>query len=144
MCDIERRAYYINDEGIGKSKEYRQEMVKKAIKFAKSLIDKDKTAHNIVFLCGVGDNGDQWLPINLFNTLWNEGIEQNNVQYRAASLKTYCRCYSYNDIIISMGCSSYSLKPLDKYKNIGYIIAVPWAKRVCESWIRQNKAIEIE
>lgn len=44
MCDIERRAYYINDEGIGKSKEYRQEMVKKALKFAKSIIEDDKNS----------------------------------------------------------------------------------------------------
>ena len=144
MCDIERRAYYINDEGIGKSKEYRQKMVKKALKFAKSIIENDKTAHNVILFCSMRENGYLWMRDSTFDKLWTNGEEHNNIRYYATSLKTYCKCNGYNDIVICMGCVSSALKSLDKYKDIGYVISVPWTKQSSMEWIVENNAMEIE
>ena len=142
--DFERQDFYIDDEGIGKSEDYRQDMTKKALQFAMSLIKNDTSVSNIVFLCSTKEKGYQWLPSKLFDSLWNYSQQDNNIQYRATSLQTYRKCCHYYDIVICMGCFSSALNTLDRYTNIKYIISLPWIKAMNEDWILRNNATKIK
>ena len=144
MNEFERQNYFIDDEGIGKTDAYRQDMIKKAIQFAKSLMENDDSTRNVTFLCSVKDRGYQWLPADFFNSLWKDGKRSDSgIMYRASSLQTY-RGGGYYDIVISMGCVSSALDTLDKFDSVKYVIAVPWAKGMCEQWIERTGATKIE
>lgn len=110
----------------------------KAYKFALKLVKEDNNIKKIIFLVA-SKNNCGWL-----DRLYGEskvkqlfkGINNGNLLLKIETIRTYSNSYSNGtDVVIACGLNSKEIFKVEDYRNIGYIIAIPWLKELIQSWI---------
>lgn len=113
-----------------------------ALKFAISLLKSDDSIKKIFFLISSKRNTgwlDRIYGIDVVKKLFN-GINQNGVLLKIETIRTLQNNYSKaTDIVIACGLSSDEIFKIEDYKNVKYIIAIPWLKELTQSWININQ-----
>lgn len=113
-----------------------------ALQFAISLFKKDEQIKRIIFLVGSKSNTgwlDRLYGNDVVKKLFN-GINQNGVLVKIETVRTLKNTYfTESDIIISCGLNSDEIFKIEDYRNIKYIIAIPWLKELALSWINTNQ-----
>lgn len=118
-----------------------------AFQFAVSLVKSDNQIKKIIFLVG-SKNKTGWLDrlygSDVVKKLFN-GINQNGILVKVETLRTLQNNYSTKtDIIIACGLNSDEIFKIEDYRNIKYIIAIPWLKELTQSWINTNQPLLLE
>lgn len=124
--------YYIdthgNDDGAYDS----------AYKFALKLAKQESNIKKIIFLVATKNNTG-WL-----DRLYGEktvkqlfkGIRKDVLLLKIETIKTYSDSYSNStDVVIACGLNSKEIFKVEDYRNVAYIIAIPWLKELTQSWI---------
>ena len=110
----------------------------KAFKFALKISKANSNIKNIIFLVA-SKNNTGWLDrlygSDTVKRLFR-GFPQENVLVKIETVKTYSDSYSNStDIVIACGLNSKEIFKVEDFRNIEYIIAIPWLKDLTQSWI---------
>lgn len=136
-----KNKFYIDTEGND------DDSYRLALKFAITLFQKDNQVNKIIFLVG-SKNSTGWLD-RLYGSeavkkIFN-GINQNGVHIKIETVRTLNNSFSTGtDIIIACGLNSDEIFKIEDYRNIKYIIAIPWLKELTQSWINTNQPLLLE
>ena len=110
----------------------------KAYKFALKLAKKDNNIKNIVFLVA-SKNNTGWLDRLYGESVVKQlfkGIKEVNLLVKIETIRTYSKSYANaTDIVIACGLNSKEIFNIEDYRNVEYIIAIPWLKELAQSWI---------
>jgi hypothetical protein len=114
------------------------EAYQRALDFAIKLSKENDKIKNVIFLVA-SKNNTGWLD-RIYGTdnvkkLFT-GIKQGSLLVKIETVRTYNSTYSgATDIVIACGLNSKEIFKVEDYRNVEYIIAIPWLKELTQSWI---------
>nr|WP_315246648.1 hypothetical protein [uncultured Flavobacterium sp.] len=109
-----------------------------AYKFALKLAKTDINIKKIIFLVATKSNTG-WLDRLYGETTVKQlykGIRKDTLLLKIETIKTYSDSYSNAaEVVIACGLNSKEIFKVEDYRNVEYIIAIPWLKELTQSWI---------
>jgi len=118
-----------------------------AFHFAKYIAENDAKMKRIIYLVG-SKNSTGWLD-RLYGSdtvkRLHKGMISGQFSVKIETLRTYRNNYgNASDIVISCGIDSKELFQVEDYRNVGYIIAIPWLKDNIKSWVATKRPSILE